>query len=180
MKGGIGIESLHVKVAFHSLADAKGPLCEDFSDNMTMNVGQASVCAVVIIRDSFMVETQEMQNGCKKIVSAADILHRSAAKIVRAPIAHPPFNSSPHHPAGESIRIVVAPLGCRLASRHAAKLGCPQHENILQHSALLEVMEQCRGWLIKYGAMPFVVGLQGLMSIPVQQPIHGRRTGRAV
>src|SRR5687768_10932315 len=63
---------------------------------------------------------------------------------------------------------------------HAAKLGCPQDQGVLQQAAPLEVLEQGGGGLIENGAVPFIVGTQGLVRVPVELTIDLRGMSAAV
>ena len=75
--------------------------------------------------------------------------HRAPAEFVGRAEARAAFDAGAHHPAGEPVRIVIATGGACLVGRHAAELGRPEHERIVQQAALLQIGQQCGGGLIE-------------------------------
>ena len=49
-------------------------LREDFSNNMTVHVGEAAVYTVMAHREFFVVYSQEVQDGCVKVVAPGFLL----------------------------------------------------------------------------------------------------------
>ena len=55
---------------------------------------------------------------------------------------------------------------------HPPELRRPEHQRVVQQPALLQVLEQGGGRLVQDWAVPLVVGLQGLVRVPVEQAVH--------
>ena len=94
---------------------------------MPLNIGQATIDAVVVIGQILVVETQEMENCRIKIIEWMNILNGLAPELVRHTVADARLDSRPCHPAGESVRIVVPSLRPFLKHRHPSELGAPDH-----------------------------------------------------
>ena len=73
---------------------------------MTMHVSQATFQAVVIIREPFVIESEQVQNRRMQIVHRNDVLDRFVAEIVRCHVAEtfldsgscPPYTSEELNP----------------------------------------------------------------------------------
>lgn len=98
-------------------------LAQYLSNYVSMHIGQPSLNAVVIERESFVVEAQQVQDGRMEVVSGGDVLLGTKSKLVSRAIAATRFHSSPGQPTGEAMRIVIASVSARLKHGHAAKLG---------------------------------------------------------
>src|ERR1700690_2752822 len=74
------------------------------------------------------------------------------AEIVGLAIRCARLDSTTRHPHGEASRMVVASVAFRrkitLAINRTTELAGPQHQRIVQHAALLQVLKQGRGCLV--------------------------------
>ena len=93
------------------------------SNDVSVHIGQPSLNAVVIERESFMVETQQVQDGRMEVVSGGDVLLGTKPKLVSRAIAATRFHSSSGQPTGETMRVVIASVSARLKHGHTTKLG---------------------------------------------------------
>ena len=76
--------------------------------------------------------------------------------------------------------IVIATGRARLMRRHATELGRPQHQRVFQQSRLFQIGQQRRGGLVEDRAVAFVVRLERLVGIPIQQPVDAGSSRRAI
>src|SRR4051812_46132955 len=103
-----------------------------------MHVGQLAIEPVVRPSQTLEVESQDVQRGRVELPDIGHSFDAAAAEFVSGAIAHTPLYASAHHPHGERIWIVIAAGSIHLMGRHAAKLGGPQYQRVIQQSALLE------------------------------------------
>src|SRR5688572_28011357 len=92
----------------------------------------------------------------------------------------PATHASAHHPASKTVGIMIAARRSLLMRWHASKLGCPDHQSIIQQSTLLEVGQQCRSGLIEDRTMALVIRFERAMRVPVEQAINATGARRAV
>ncbi len=75
---------------------------------------------------------------------------------------------------------MIATRGAVLVSRHASELGRPQDQRVVEQTRLLQVGQQRRGRLVENRAMAFVVCLERLVSIPIEQAVDAGSTRGAI
>ena len=86
-----------------------------------MHVRQPAFDAVVVERQSFVVEAQQVQNRRVKVVDGRDVFDRSMAEFVGGAVAER-LSSRRRPPAnGEALRVVIAAVRSLLERRHSAK-----------------------------------------------------------
>ena len=79
-----------------------------------------------------MVESQQVQHGGVEVPHRCRIDFSASSKLVRGTVADASFDSGSHHPAGEPVRVVIAPGGAFLMCRHASEFGRPQHQRVIE------------------------------------------------
>ena len=139
---------------------------QDLSDDSTVNVGQAAVDAVVAKCQSRVVDAEEMKHRGMEVVAIGWVLGRLVRPLVAGTVNDAPFDSAAGQPGGERKRIVVAALA-PLAAGHAAKLGGPDHDGVVEQAAGLQVLEQRGRRLIHAPAHLAVIAGDVFVRIPV-------------
>ena len=86
-----------------------------------------------------MVNPQEMKNGGMKIIAISLATHGLVGEVVTSPVARPTLDSTAGQPRYEGASIMISP-NIVLSKRHPSELGSPDHQSIVQHPALLEVL----------------------------------------
>src|SRR5687767_16027210 len=81
------------------------------------------------------------------------VFSRLETKFIRRAIDGAAADAAPGQPHGKAIGIVIAPLErfagvVQLHGWRATEFASPNDERILQHSALLQISQQGRDWLI--------------------------------
>src|SRR5258706_2117125 len=74
-------------------------------------------------------------------------------------------NAATRHPDAEGVRIVVA-SDAALGNGHAAELGMPNHQSLVEHPAALQVREQAGDRLVDLGRMLPVVVDDAVVRVP--------------
>ena len=76
---------------------------------MSVNIGDPAFGAVEVVGETFVVETEEVENGSVEIVERLYIVGRLPAEFVGAADADTGIHTGTHEPAGEAFDVVIAP-----------------------------------------------------------------------
>ena len=117
-------------------------------NHVAVDVGEASLEAVVIKGQPLVVEAKQVQDCGVQIVDGGDVLLRLPTKRIGSTVSITALDAGPGDPGGEAVGIVVAAAGSFLKSGHAAKLGAPDNQRILKQAALFQVAKQGRSRLV--------------------------------
>ena len=72
-----------------------------------MNVGEPKISASEAIGQAFMVNSQNVQNGCMEIVHRADIFYGEHSHFVSCTVHNTAFYTATSKPDGEAFWMVV-------------------------------------------------------------------------
>ena len=97
-----------------------------------------------------MVDAELAQQGRLQVVHTHRILGDAVAKVVRFAVYKAPFEAAARNPKAEAGTQVVSamPIGLgnvALAERRAAELAAPDDQRVVEHPALLQVLDQRGG-----------------------------------
>ena len=78
------------------------------------------------------------------------VLGSVVAELIGGTVGDAGFHAPSGHPHGEAVRMVVASPGLahHLGDRSASKFATPDDESVVEQSALFEIGNQGRDWLI--------------------------------
>ena len=143
-------------------------LCEDGFDHMPVHIGEAAVDAVMAKGEARVVEAELMEDCSMDVVDRGRgvSIKWFVTPDVALTVSQSALDASAAKPVGENKRVMVAALAA-LRRRHAAKLGGPQDERVLEQSTLLEILDEGRGAARHAEGERAVVALEVLMGIPV-------------
>ena len=117
-----------------------------------MNVGEAKISPLVSKHEAFVVDPQAFQDGCIEVVNVDRIFQDVVAEIVGLSVNDPGLDSTTSHPLGVAAWMVVATVValCQpaLAINGPAEIAAPDHERVVEHSSLLEIVDKCRTRLV--------------------------------
>ena len=120
-----------------------------------------------------MIEAKQVQQRGVQVMDVDLILLRPETELVGRSVDVAALCAAAGQPHGEAVRIVVATVlagirteGAQLHNRRAPELAAPDHEGVVQHTALLEVGEQSGDRLIALPRQLAVVRLDLGMGIP--------------
>ena len=113
-----------------------------------MDVGQSALDAVVVIRQSAVIESHQVQQRRVEVVDRRDVLDRFEPEFIAGPVGVTGADAGTGEEAGERAGVVVAAGPVGLQERHPTEFGAPHHQRVIQHAAGLEVRDQRRGRLI--------------------------------
>ena len=91
-----------------------------------------------------------------------------------APWTWPPFDAAAGHPHGEAVMVVVAAVHLPLVGagrgeldgRRAAELASPDHQRVVEHSALLQICEKRRDRPVALVGQLAMAGRQVVVVVP--------------
>ncbi len=114
-----------------------------------MHVGESAFYAVVVKAEALVVEAEQVQDGGVEVVNRGDVFHRLVAELVGRAVAEAVLHAGSGEPRGEAGGVVIATArASSLESGHAAELGAPDDERVVEQTALLEVSEERGGRLV--------------------------------
>ena len=90
------------------IGDAHSVSGQDVAHYVSVYVGQAEIATGIAIGKSFVVEAEQVQNGCVQIVNVNAVLHRFGAEFVGTPERQAAANTASGHPKGKGVGVMAA------------------------------------------------------------------------
>ena len=144
------------------------PSGDDIVDHLAVYVGQAVVASTVAVGQLLMVESHEMEDRCMEVMDMDPVLYCGQAEIVSRPVAEAGFHSTPGHEHREAVGVVIPTGALAVLSRWlATELTAPDDQGLIEHPALLEILDQSRDGLVGIAGMNAVVAFEAAVGIPV-------------
>ena len=114
-------------------------------DDVTMNIRQSSVDAVITERQLRMVNAKKLKHRRVDVIDLRRIgsVERFVTPLVTKTVSCSTPNSTACQPVRKDERIVVASFS-PLSAWHTTKLGRPMDDRVFEHATLLQVGDQCR------------------------------------
>src|SRR5262249_62287581 len=114
------------------------------------------------------VQPKQVQRGGVDVGHVVALLHRVEADLVGGAVHDAALDAAAGQPGAEALRVVVAAVA--LGARRAAELRAPDDQRVLEHAALLEVLEQAGDRLVHLGRQGAVVALDAGVGVPGPAP----------
>src|SRR6185312_7819947 len=128
-------------------------LREKLFDNVSGDVGQTEIAALETVRELGVIETEAIENRRVEVMDVDLVLDDVEAEVVAFADRNAGLDAAPRHPHREGVRVMVATVVTALDHRRTAEFPAPDHERAVQHSALLEVLNQRGGGLVGIDAI---------------------------
>src|SRR5579871_2352157 len=122
-------------------------LHENLIDDMTVNVGQPAINAVVSKRELLVVDPQQVQDRGVEVVAVGLTRGRFVRPFIALAVRSASLDPGPREPRDKGPAVVIAP-GAALRKRHPSELGGPDDERVFKHPAGFEIANECRDWLV--------------------------------
>ena len=90
------------------MALSRFSLADEFFDDMTVNIGEPKMSPLVLEGQSLVVDPQQMQNGCMKVVNMNAAGKNIVAEIIGFALAMTGVDAAAGHPHGETSRVMIA------------------------------------------------------------------------
>src|SRR5262249_30651563 len=139
--------------------------CKQGFDDLARDVGETKIAALEAINQPTMVDPEEAQDCRMQIVDRHDVADGRVAEFVGGAGGDAPFDAPAGQPEGDAFDVVVAAV--TLGHGSPAKLAAPDHEGVVEHPALLQVLDECGGTLVNFPGRPGDVLLDRAMVVPV-------------
>ena len=143
-------------------------------NHMAMNIREPPRSAVVVVGEPFVVEAEQVEDGRVEVVDVDHVFDGLVAELVGGTEAEPMLDARAGEPGGEALGVVVAARGPLLERGHAAELGGPDDERVVEQSAGLEVDQERGRGLVEDRAVAVVVGLDAAVAVPVEHALAHR------
>ena len=105
---------------------------------MPAHIGKPEISTCMPKRETFVIETEQMQNGGMQVVHMDFVFYRLEAKLVGLSVGHSAFYSSSSEPHRETVMIVISSISI-FRRRRSTELTSPYHQRIVQQSSLFQV-----------------------------------------
>ena len=97
-----------------------------------MNVCQAIVASLKTIRQTQMIESQQMQKRRIQIMHMHWIFGDIETQFISLPLNMPCFDAAPSQPDAETSIVVISPIISALNHRRSTEFAAPDHDRVLQ------------------------------------------------
>ena len=114
----------------------------DFLYDLSMNISQPEVAAVITVGQSLVIEAQLMEDGGVEVMHMNLPLHCMVAIGVSVPMGDPRFESPSSKPDREPVRIMITASSLVLSVGGAPEFASPPHDSIFQQAPAFEVLQQ--------------------------------------
>lgn len=152
------------------MQESKGAALENLPDHSSVYVRQPEIAARISIGQAFVIESQLMQHGGVEIVHRHFVFRHRHRKFVGRSVGHAPTNSTPGHPNGVAVNVMIPSYLGRILDRlhggSAAHLATPDDERFIQHSPLLQIGQQRGDWPVRFTRQTSDVADDGTMVVP--------------
>ena len=109
-----------------------------------MHVCQPEVSPLVPVGKLLVIDAEAMQHGRVEVVDVYWLVDHVVAEIIRFAVDNTRLHTATCHPFGVATGMVVPPVvGLRqatLAIDRSSEFSAPDHQRVIQHAALLEVI----------------------------------------
>ena len=115
--------------------------------DFTVYISQAILSALIAVGQPRVIDTAQMQHRGLHVVNMNGIGRDVPGEVVGFSVDRAAFDAAARHPPAVGSSKVIAALGiCRvsLTKRRASEFTTPDDERIIQHSAFLQILHQCR------------------------------------
>ena len=112
-----------------------------------MHVRQPKIAALVAICQLRVIEAHQLQDRRLKVVDVDRLFGGIEAHLVRCAVRHSGLQAGAGHEERVAMRVmvaadVVAGGGAAFAERRAAELGGPDHQRVLEHASIFQILDQ--------------------------------------
>jgi hypothetical protein len=119
---------------------------EQFVDYFAGDVGEAEIAALEAVSQFGVIEAKQFEQGGVEIMDMDLIGGGVEPEFVRFAQGDARFDTATGHPHGEAIGMMIAAIISALDHGSAAEFAAPHNQRIVEHAALLEVLDQgCAG-----------------------------------
>ena len=127
-------------------------------DDVAVDVGEAEVAALMAICQLLVVDAEQVQTCGMPVMNVNRVLCDTESEVIGAAVRDAFLHSATGHPDAEALFVVVTarrslrPGAGVVFLNHGSttKLAAPDHERVLEQSALAEIFNQPRARLIDF------------------------------
>ena len=110
-----------------------------------VNVGQSEMPALEHVGETLVVDAELRQHRGLEVVNVHLVLNNIETKIVGLAVGEAWFRAAAGHPDCETIGMMIAAMlflviNVALPVRRAAELAAPNHERVVEHAALFQIL----------------------------------------
>src|SRR5207249_4992722 len=133
-------------------------------------IRQPVISSLEAERELRVINAEQVQYRRIQIVNVHRVSRDVVTKIIRLAVADAALYSAAGHPHREAAPVMIATVIRRvefsLAVGGAAKFSAPDHQRVIEQSALLQIFDERGAWLVHVAALQADVAGQIVMLIP--------------
>ena len=134
-----------------------------------MHIGQSEVTSRVTIRQTLVIDSQQVQDRGMQIGDMTAFLDSRKTEFVGGSVDCSALDSASSHPDGKAEVVVTSTVGT-LAAGSPSEFRAPDHKRFVEETTLLEILQETRDGLVDLPAILGVICLQVAVSIPSPRP----------
>src|SRR5439155_23101796 len=133
--------------------------------HFAMHIRQAEVAALKAVRQSEVVDAEQMEHGGVQVVDGDDVFDGVVAELVGGAVGDAGPDAAAGQPDSEALDVVVAAVA--LGHGRTAELAAPDDQGFVEHAALSEVLDESGGALVHFRGAAADVVADAAMMVPV-------------
>lgn len=145
---------------------------EHFLEDDSVDIGEPHIAAAESVGKASVVDAQQMEHGGMEVVNFCFVCDGFVAKFVGGTVNGAAFDTPASHPHGKAKWVMIASV-TSLSKRRASELAGPDHECLVEESALFEVCQECGDGLVD-GASVFGVAIDKIGVLVPAIAVAGR------
>ena len=137
---------------------------------MAVNIGQAVAAALEFVGESFVIDSQQVQERGVEVVDVQAIAGDVVAEFVGLAVHDAGLHAAAGHPNAEAAGMMIAAeirLNLALAIIRASKLAAPDNKRVVEQATAFQIFDECRGGLIGFAAESWDRTGQAAVMIPI-------------
>lgn len=114
---------------------------EDVVNDVTMNVGEAAVDAVLADRELLVIDSHEVEDSGVEIVAVGGAFCSLKGEVITLTVRGAGFDAGSCHPGDEGAAIVISAVRS-LGEGGATEFGSPDEEGVFEEAPLFKVLKE--------------------------------------
>lgn len=143
---------------------------EDGLNDLSVYVGEPKATALVAVGQSFMVDSEDVQQGGLEIVNVHRVLCHVVAEVVGGTVTRSWLDPGPGHPESKTARMMIPAIvglgELSLGVICSSKLTAPDDQSIFEQATVLKIVDQCCRGLIGFFGLSFYGGGETAVLVP--------------
>ena len=130
------------------------------------DVCESKVATVMTVSELLVIQAHQVKDGGVQVMDRGSVFDCFVAKVVGSTVLDTTFDATTGKPHGTRIGVVIATGAVALRVGSAAEFAAPDHQSVVEHTALLEIGKQGAHWLVDRPGCDRMVSFDVVVPIP--------------